>query len=312
MAVAGFFLLANYGERNPAARVVTIVLIATLAGLVLVVSTLSAVIAILRYIAGAQTSTFASTESLAVPLTIAATMSLLYLVRPVQLAVARVLRLRPGSPVHYTAVVIALLLFAFQLGTQLSTDVLTAIANSPPFTEADLLSQEIPLILVALAGVGVFVRRSSGETLDRLGLRYFPKWWWALSLAAIVVFLAIGFGIDNLANWLTPQTQKRVSDASQVVFHSLNNPPAIIVLGLSAGVAEELVFRGAMQPRFGILPTALLFAAVHTQYGITFATLEVFLIGIGLGVLRNRAGTVACIVSHAGYDIIVGLLALPQ
>jgi membrane protease YdiL (CAAX protease family) len=65
-----------------------------------------------------------------------------------------------------------------------------------------------------------------------------------------------------------------------------------------------------MLPRFGVLATTLLFAAVHTQYGITFATLEVFVIGLGLGWLRLRAGTLACIVSHAGYDIIVGLLAL--
>jgi len=236
--------------------------------------------------------------------------SLLYLLPSVQQVVAKGVPLRPGSTVNYVALSLALLLFAFQLGTQLTVDVLGLLAKSPPFTLADLLVQEIPLIVIAVLGVGFLVRRSWPETIDRLGLRPLRKTWWVYALVAVVAFLAVGYGIDQLASWLSPETQKRVNDASQVVFHSLSNPGAVVLLGLTAGVSEELIFRGAMLPRFGVLATSLLFAAVHTQYGITFATLEVFVIGLGLGWLRLRAGTLACIASHAGYDIIVGLLAL--
>jgi membrane protease YdiL (CAAX protease family) len=290
--VAGLLVLANYGERSQAARIVSLLLTVSFATLW----------------TASSAAVFGPTVALLMLVALLA--SLAYLLPSVQRAVIRVLPLRPGSPVNYAALTLALLLFAFQLGTQLTVDVLTFLANSPPFTLADLLVQEIPLIIIAVLGVGFLVRRSWPETFDRLGLRPVRGTWWAYAAVAVVAFLVIGYGIDNLASWLTPQTQKRVSDASQVVFHSLNNPPAVVLLGVTAGVAEELIFRGAMLPRFGLWVTALLFAAVHTQYGITFATLEVFVIGVGLGLLRLRAGTLACIVSHAGYDIIVGLLAL--
>jgi uncharacterized protein len=290
--VAGLLVLANYGERSSAARIVSI-------ALTVLVSVLWARGAAVLY---------GSTVGLLMLGALVA--SLGYLIPRVQQVVARWLPLRPGSPVHYTAVSLALMLFAFQLGTQLSVDVLGVLAHSAPFSLADLLVQEIPLIAIALLGVGFLVRRGWPQTLDRLGLKPVRRTWWIYAGIAVVAFLAVGWAIDNAAAWLTPDTQKRVNDASQVVFHSLNNAPAVILLGLTAGVAEELIFRGAMLPRLGILLTAVLFAAVHTQYGITFATLEVFIIGLGLGWLRLQAGTLACIASHAAYDIIVGLLAL--
>jgi membrane protease YdiL (CAAX protease family) len=36
----------------------------------------------------------------------------------------------------------------------------------------------------------------------------------------------------------------------------------------------------------------------------------VFVLGIGLGWLRVRSGTLTAIVAHAGYDIAVGLVSL--
>jgi len=78
-----------------------------------------------------------------------------------------------------------------------------------------------------------------------------------------------------------------------------------------AGVVEESLFRGALLPRFGIVVTAILFAALHIQYAVSFATLEVFVLGLGLGWLRVRSGsTLTCMVTHAGYDIAVGFLSL--
>ena len=83
----------------------------------------------------------------------------------------------------------------------------------------------------------------------------------------------------------------------------------MLLIGVLAGVCEETLFRGALVPRLGVVVTAVLFAALHTQYAITFATLEVFVLGIGLGLLRVRSGsTLPCMVTHAGYNIAVGLL----
>ena len=44
---------------------------------------------------------------------------------------------------------------------------------------------------------------------------------------------------------------------------------------------------------------------------VSFATLEVFVLGLGLGWLRVRAGSIVPgMVTHAGYDIAVGFLSL--
>ena len=85
-----------------------------------------------------------------------------------------------------------------------------------------------------------------------------------------------------------------------------------VVLGLSAGISEELLFRGAVQPRLGLLLASILFAVGHVQYGFTVATLEVFVIGLVLGLVRNRTNTTICILIHAGYNSVGVLLGLLQ
>jgi hypothetical protein len=79
------------------------------------------------------------------------------------------------------------------------------------------------------------------------------------------------------------------------------------LVALAAGVGEEAVFRGALQPRFGVPLTALLFAAVHVQYEIPGIVL-IFLIGVALGILRERTSTTFTAVAHMLYDIAAFLL----
>jgi hypothetical protein len=76
-----------------------------------------------------------------------------------------------------------------------------------------------------------------------------------------------------------------------------------VLISLVAGVTEELFFRGAVQPRFGLLLTAVFFTAVHVQYGLTLAALEVFGAALVLGWLRRRTNTTACILLHMLYDV---------
>ncbi|MDQ6710950.1 MAG: CPBP family intramembrane metalloprotease [Candidatus Dormibacteraeota bacterium] len=305
-------MLANFGERSRTPRILTLIIGGTLSGLSLVGGILLGLFQGLLYSAGqVTTNQFRASEEIAIPVAVAGLLGLVLLVPPVQRAIARVLPLRAGSPVAYITLVIGILFLAQQLGSQLAVNILAALKNSPPLTIADLLFQDIPLLLLAFFAVGLFVRRSFPETLSRLGLKPPPaRYWWLVALLAIPVFIAVAYGIEWVAGIVTPATQKEVTDVSTVLFSRFNNPGAIIFLGLLAGVVEEIVFRGALVPRLGILVTALLFAALHTQYGITFASLEVFVLGIGLGWLRIRSGTLTCIVAHAGYDIAVGLLPL--
>lgn len=300
-------MLANFGERSRTPRILTWIAGGVISGVAVLTPLLTAAAR-----AGFKSEvSFRAAEEVALFTAVGGGLALVYLVPPVRRAIARITPLRTESPVVYLTVTIGLIFLGQQLGSQLAINVLATLKDSPPLTVTDLLFQDIPLLLLAFFAVGLFVRRSFPETLDRLGLVPPPaRYWWLVALLAIPVFMGVAYGIEWVAGVVTPATQKEVTDVSTVLFSRFNNPGAVIFLGVLAGVVEEILFRGALVPRLGILVTALLFAALHTQYGITFASLEVFVLGLGLGWLRVRSGTLTCIVAHAGYDIAVGLLPL--
>jgi len=245
---------------------------------------------------------FLTNETTAIGIIVAGLLAFTYLLPPVQRAVARVIPLRPGSPVDYLTVVSGLQLIGQQIGAQVPT--------GKPVTIGDMLAQDIPLIILAFVGVGLFVRRSPREAARRLGwVAPRSKRWWLVALLGIFVFLAVAAGIEWVAEKLSPSSQQQVTNATNVLFSRFNNPLGIILLGLLPAVMEETLFRGALVPRLGVVATAVLFAALHSQYALTFATLEVFVLGIGLGWLRVRSGsTLPCMVTHAGYNIAVGVI----
>jgi membrane protease YdiL (CAAX protease family) len=285
-------VLANFGERNATTRLVSLIAGGVLAGL-------AAVFGIRLAQNPAQ---FNTNETTAVAIIVAGALGLAYLLPPVQRAVARIIPLRPGSPVDYLTVVLGLQLIAQQLGAQ--------VTPGKPVTIGDMLAQDIPLLILAFIGVGLFVRRSPREAAKRLGwVAPRDKRWWLVAVVGIIAFLAIAFGIEKVADIVSPSTQRQVTNATKVLFSRFNNPFGVILLGLLPGIVEETLFRGALLPRLGIIVTAVLFAALHSQYALTFATLEVFVLGIGLGWLRVRSGsTLPCMVTHAGYNIAVGVI----
>ena len=296
-------MLANFGERYGTARILTMIAGGVIAGLALLVGLLGCVINLVAFSAGTVTrSQFTQAEQTLAPFALAGLVGLLFIWRAPRRALARMLPISPDSPVSYLTIVLGLLLIAQQIGTQLVQQV--------PLTYGELLAQDIPFLVLAFVGVGIFIRRSPAETFDRLALRPpASRRWWLISILGIGAFLAIAFGIETVANLVAPDQQKKVTDVSNVLFSHFNNPGAIVFLGILAGVVEETLFRGALLPRFGVLLSSILFAALHTQYAVSFATLEVFVLGLGLGWLRVQSKSILpCMVTHAGYDIAVGLI----
>jgi membrane protease YdiL (CAAX protease family) len=82
-----------------------------------------------------------------------------------------------------------------------------------------------------------------------------------------------------------------------------------LLIGVGAGLGEETLFRGAVQPVLGILPTSILFASMHVQYGPSLLLGYVFVLSIGLGLLRRRINTTASFLAHAGYNSLAIILA---
>lgn len=224
---------------------------------------------------------------------------------PIRERISGILPIDPDSPVHALALVLAVLL----LGT-LAVSVAfpnPAAAVQAQLNPLDLITQEVPFLILGAAGVGIFMRRNLSGTAVRLGL-VVPAWWHlALALAAAGVFVAFGQGLDGLSHAWTPDVAHQVDTTTQRLFGGLGGPVGIAAVALAPGICEEILFRGALQPRLGIIVAALLFASLHTQYGLSFDTLSVFVIGIGLGLLRKYTNTTTSIACHATYNLIVGI-----
>lgn len=81
-------------------------------------------------------------------------------------------------------------------------------------------------------------------------------------------------------------------------------------LSLFAGVGEELLFRGAIQPLLGIWLTSILFIGMHGYFkfkktGHLLFGMIMFTLSVGLGYIFEIAGLVAAMAAHAVYDAIM-------
>jgi membrane protease YdiL (CAAX protease family) len=226
---------------------------------------------------------------------------------PVRERVAGILHMDPDNPVHTLALVLTVILLGLQLSFLTFVDVLAADRSQPPLTVGDLFGQELPFLIIAFAGIGLWTRRKAIEAAQRLGVVK-PAWWHiTLALAAAGVFFAFSQGVGLLSQALTPQVAHNVDVTTQHVFGGLNNPVGIAAIALLPAICEEILFRGALQPRLGLVVTALLFTSIHTQYSISFDTLAVFLLALGLGLIRKYTNTTTSSICHATYNLLVSI-----
>ncbi len=170
-----------------------------------------------------------------------------------------------------------------------------------------ILTDQLPFIAVALLGVGVGIRRNLRATLDRLG--YGPISFRQLVVVVLFVGGAFAFSVaaDALFATLQPDLYRQVGEISDNLFNPKGLGPVWAVLfallvGVGAGLGEETLFRGAVQPALGIPLTSVLFASMHVQYGPSLLLVYVFSLSIGLGLLRRRINTTASFLAHAGFN----------
>jgi membrane protease YdiL (CAAX protease family) len=78
--------------------------------------------------------------------------------------------------------------------------------------------------------------------------------------------------------------------------------PDLILIALAAGIAEELLFRGVIQTRFGLIAASVLFGAVH--YVTPAYVVITALIGLYIGALYAFFGSlIVPIQLHFIYDL---------
>ena len=172
---------------------------------------------------------------------------------------------------------------------------------------AGLIAQLIGEILLALAGVGLFVRRDWRATLERLGLTRMNGRDLAIAVAGFVAAYAVNAGMEWIERTQFPTLYAIDFEATRLIAAHLSVMSSI-VLGISAGAGEEITVRGALQPRLGIVLSSVLFAAGHLQY-TWFGMLTICLLGVVLGTIRLRANTTTAILVHSSYDLVAALTA---
>ncbi len=167
-------------------------------------------------------------------------------------------------------------------------------------------------IPAAILAVGFGVRRGMGEALLRLGLvRPTPRqilFGIGLAVGLAGAIQVIGTGIDivwQALGW--PQTDE---EAFGELLSFAFSPLGAVVIGVTAGLGEELAVRGVLQPRMGIVLSNVFFTSLHALQYNWDALLIVFLVGMVCGLVRQRTNTTTAAIVHGVYNFSLIMLAL--
>ena len=238
-------------------------------------------------------------------LTLAVMLTLL-VVRPVGGRLLRALGLDPASPVH-RVVAVAFVLTVFD-AVVIFLELAEAGPVEMPFYPSDPLVSLMTDLGLALAGVGFGLTRSLRATLARLDLRRITPRQFGAAIVVALALHAVVAVLEHLESVLLPSVHA-LEDRFGYDFIGLPMWVGAVLTSIAAGVGEEVLFRGALQPRLGIVLTAVLFGALHVQYQIP-GMIVIVLIGVALGLLKERTSTTFTACAHVLYDI--GAFLIPD
>jgi membrane protease YdiL (CAAX protease family) len=181
--------------------------------------------------------------------------------------------------------------------------------SAGPSAESLMLGA-VPFLALGIASVGPVVRRNLRETAERLGFWPLRLPWWVIGIAVGVVLVPVGsFVADLLSHLASTACIQQQAQAEQAIVGVGRTALEQIGVAVAAAVCEETLFRGALQPRFGIVLSSALWATYHLQYtcgGLpSFSNLYLLLLGLIFGGLRKWGGLWPAIFAHGVYDGII-------
>jgi hypothetical protein len=237
---------------------------------------------------------------------------ILPLIHPVRVGLAEVMPLDPDSAIDMTGLCIVL----SALGLFTANSLVPMAANPPDISEipsvgvTELVVQAAAFLAIAYIAVGFPYWRDLLQATERLGI-VVPD---ARTIGMALLGTVGAFVVAGLAGFVSQQINPDLSESLNEIVDTMTaqvqNPLGAIILGASAGIGEEAVFRGALQPRFGMVLPSLLFTMLHgPQYGFNVALLGLFGVSMILALLRKHVNTTAAMIAHALYNA-VQVLAL--
>jgi hypothetical protein len=252
-------------------------------------------------------------------------LSLAMLLRPVRVLLSRVIPIDPDNFVHKIALCFLTLL---TLGSFLPLIVLGGqpplllLINSPApqgslgqsmdisVRPQDLIYQFVWTIPATFVAAGWPVARNFRAMLKRLGfVRPTPLQVVGAVAGGVVLAAVADRGIDPGINQLWHSLGWGTTDVEAFgkLMTQLITPIGAVLVGVTAGIGEELAVRGLLQPRIGLIASNLVFTSLHAfQYGVD-ALLSVFIIGLILGLIRMRTNTTTSAIVHGVYDFVLVL-----
>lgn len=228
------------------------------------------------------------------------------LIRPFRAVLASVMPFDTDSPADTIGLSVLLATAILFGGTSLASG---ANVNATSVGATELVTQAVAFVFIAYFGVGFLITRGFENATDRLGLNSISLGQLLRALALVVALFAVTIIASALTLIFQPQFEKQIQENLGTMTQNLSSFGGALILGISAGVGEEILFRGAVQPRYGIVFTSIVFASLHVQYGISLTIVGIFLVSVLLGIERKRANTTASLVTHVVYDVIAVLLS---
>lgn len=261
------------------------------------------------FVQGSPDFPFTNTLALGIILQITAVWGIACSYRSVRETLAKIMPINPDSVVHTLALVMSgwlaglTILQVSQFGLEDLAEILGTLSLS------EFVIQQAAFVALAVIGVGFSIRRNFTETRQRLGLETLTLNQLLEGVGWIILLLII----QSIAGWLwealDPDQVALVEQINTQLQGDINTIWQWVVLALAAGIGEEILFRGALQPIVGKWFTSIIFAIAHVQYGFfTPATAALFIISLLFGVLRERHNTTMAIYVHVGYDLVLGLV----
>lgn len=128
------------------------------------------------------------------------------------------------------------------------------------------------------------------------------------------VEIGIGLGYGLLSGYLAwklishPHMDDVRTYYGNIIASIKMKPQDIVFVSFCAGFGEEVLFRGAIQPAWGVWITSFIFVALHgyinpANMKVTAYGLYLLLCIAGIGYIHDIFGLVACIVAHTVIDI---------
>lgn len=213
----------------------------------------------------------------------------------------------PDNLVHRTAAFLMLLALLVIAALSLAPDMASEGAGQDAAGALlELIGGGALFLGAGFLGVGWLIRRSLPGVLRRLGLQ-------EPTLRDAGIGLAVGLGLwvfstAAVAIWeyAVPAEvfQQQTAEARQFYDAFSGSLATALFLALMPALSEEIFFRGALQPVFGIFLSSLFFTATHLQYALTPALLILFVVSLGFSWLRLRCHTSAAIIAHAAFNFL--------